>query len=187
LIAGRLLTLFVSGVALYVPLEALALTAGLVALIALVSLDRASLLLSLKLAAVAGLLAGLIVFLIEAWLTPAPLDELVRYAASIALRWAAALVGAGYVLTGRFAADLLLLAHRTRRPILTGMACAIAIPFGWTGEAVRRQREVSQFRRATKESVHVPVFSPLVALITDYLVLIAMKQEAVETCLKLKK
>lgn len=187
MISGRLLTLFSSGFALYVPIAFLGVVAAAVALLALTFLDRASLRLSLKLMVVISLAASLIVFLLETWLSATGPGEAARHAAYIGVRWAVALVCIGYVLTGRLATDLILIAYKMKRfPIARGMACAIAIPFGWTGEAITRQREVTRFRRPAREAFHVPLFSPLISLITDYLVLILLKHEAVDDCMRLK-
>ena len=187
MIAGRLLTLFSSGFALYVPIAFLGVVAAAVALLAVTFLDRASLLLSLKLTTAISLAAVLVVFLLEVWLSAAGSDAAASHAASIGVRWAVALACIGYVLTGRSSTDLILIAYKMKRfPIARGIACAIAIPFGWTGEAIRRQREATQFRRPTRGASHVPLFSPLISLITDYLVLILVKHEAVDDCMRLK-
>jgi hypothetical protein len=187
MILGRLLTLFLSGFAMYVPVVVLCVVAGAVALLALVFLDRASLWLSLKLMVAISLVAGLVVFLLEVWLSASETREALPLAAVIASRWAISLVCIGYVLTGRFATDLILLGYKMKRfPIARGMACAIAIPFGWTGEAIRRQREVTRFRKPSMEAYRVPLFSPLIGLITDYIVLILVKHEAVDECMSLK-
>ena len=187
MISGRLLTLFLSGFALYVPVAILWVVAVAVAVLAMTFLDRASLRLSLQLVVAISFAAGMVVFLLEVWLSTIGSGAAVRHAAVIAVRWAAALACIGYVLTGRFATDLILIAYKMKRfPIAKGMACAIAIPFGWTGEAITRQREVTRFRTPTKEVIYVPLLSPLISLITDYLVLILLKQETVEDCMSLK-
>jgi len=187
MIAGRLLTLVVAGMAWYVPAGLLGAFAVAVALLALVFLDRASLRLSAWLAVVIAAAAFVIVALIEIWLAGAEPLQAARQGGAAGARWAVSLACAGYIFSGRFAADLLLLAHRPGRgPIVRGIACAVAIPFGWTGEAIRRQRDVSLFRNPPRESFYVPIFSPLVLLITDYLVLIASKQDSVAACLRLK-
>lgn len=187
MIPGRMLTLFLSGFALYVPGAILWVVVGVVALLALTFLDRASLRLSLKLMIAISLVAGVIVFLLEVWLSAAGSGEAARHAAIIAMRWAAALACIGYVLTGRFAADLILIAYKMKRfPMARGIASAIAIPFGWSGEAITRQREVTRFRNSAREGFHVPLFSPLIFLLTDYLVLILLKHEAVDDCMVLK-
>ena len=189
LVIARLVFLFGVASVWYVPEQLLNWLFLPALMLALLLFDRNSVKLTLIVAPVVAVMAGAVIYLIEHNIGASLEAE--AMAIEKAKIWFVSLLGAGYVLSGKIANDILIFGlslspGNEQSGVAIAMTTGFTVAFGWVASELVKQQQASQFRLPTRGGPRIPIFSSLIDVLSGMVVGAVSRYASAEDCLKIK-